>query len=86
LVPTRDHVVESSFIFYAVFTCHAARIAEPESPVNNSIFKSDPKSFLYPPDQKPSRNGCQQAKESFKTKITYFFVVDFFSLLTREAL
>ena len=42
LVSARDHMVESPFVFYAVFACHAVRIAEPESPVNNSIFKSDP--------------------------------------------
>jgi hypothetical protein len=47
LVSARDYMVESSFVFYGVLACHAARIAEPESPVNNSIFKSDPILLLF---------------------------------------
>jgi hypothetical protein len=40
------------------------------------------------PDQKPSWNDCQQAKEPFslRTKTSYLFVVDFFSLLTTGGL
>jgi hypothetical protein len=40
------------------------------------------------PVLKSSWNDCQQAKEPFSlnAKISYFFVLDFFSLLTPEAL
>ena len=47
LVAARDNVEEGSFVFYPGLACHAAIITEPESPVKNSIFKSDPNSGLF---------------------------------------
>jgi len=42
LVAARNNVEKGSLVFYPGLACHAARITEPDSPVNNSIFKSDP--------------------------------------------
>jgi len=54
----------------------------------NRRFQPIGAGLLLAPDQKPSRNDCQQAKESMslKTKINYFFDLDFFSLLTTGGL
>jgi hypothetical protein len=53
-----------------------------------NLYKCLVQDLLLHPIRNPSRNGYQLAKEflSLKTKINYFFVLDFFSLLTTGGL